>query len=86
MAVKIRVYATLREALGWSSLDVNIEGETTVGNLLSNIKDLWAQIQERGLDFYTILINGHNIRLIKELDTVVRDNDVIDIFPPAAGG
>ena len=33
-----------------------------------------------------ILVNGENIRLRQNVETVVRDGDNVDLFSPAGGG
>ena len=37
-------------------------------------------------DWMLILLNGRNIRFLEGLDTKLKDNDVIVISPPMAGG
>ena len=87
MSVKVRVYATLRERVKWSSRDVELNtSEVTFSNLLDLLPDLKDAMYGMGLEHFIILVNGHNIMLLEGLETSVRDGDVIDIFPQAAGG
>ena len=87
MSVKVRVYATLRERVKWSSRDVELNtSEVTFSKLLDLLPDLKDAMYGMGLEHFIILVNGHNIMLLEGLETSVRDGDVIDIFPQAAGG
>jgi molybdopterin converting factor small subunit len=81
------VYATLREEVKWSSRDVELNvPEVTLSKLLDLLLDLKDVMYGVGLEHFIILVNGHNIMLLEGLETRVRDGDVIDIFPQAAGG
>ena len=33
-----------------------------------------------------IMINGRHVKHLKDLETMVRNGDIISIFPPAGGG
>jgi molybdopterin converting factor small subunit len=81
------VYATLREEVKWSSRDVELNApEVTLSKLLDLLPGLKDAMYSVGLEHFIILVNGHNIMLLEGLETMVRDGDVIDIFPQAAGG
>jgi len=87
LPVRVRVYATLRERVKWSEKLVDIAGsEVTLSELLERIPDLKRVIEEVGIGTFIVLVNGHNIQLLQGLETRVRDGDVIDVFPQAAGG
>jgi MoaD family protein, archaeal len=87
MSVKIRVYATLRERVKWDSRNVDLKGsEIALSELIDSISDLKSAMHDIGLEHFIILVNGHNIMLLQGFNTKVRDGDVIDIFPQAAGG
>lgn len=87
MSVKVRVYATLRERVKWSSRDVELNTpEVTLSKPLDLPPDLKDAMYGVGLEHFIILVNRHNIMLLEGLETRVRDGDVIGIFPQAAGG
>lgn len=87
MPVKIRVYATLRERVGWDTRLVELkEPSVSFSQLLSSVPDLERVIRDLGVESFIVLVNGHNIQLLEGLETKVKDGDVIDIFPQAAGG
>ncbi len=94
MKVSIEVFATLRERLGWSSKTVEFDGdEITLDDLLRSVHDLHELLSaELGgglndlLDNYLVFINGIHAQFRGGLKAVLRDDDKVSIFPPAAGG
>ncbi|MFN4046739.1 MAG: MoaD/ThiS family protein [Acidilobaceae archaeon] len=86
MTIKIRVYATLRERLGWSVKDVEAEEGVKLSEVLESMPELWKILVETGFENYVILVNGHNYRFLNGLNTIVEKDSLIDVFPPAGGG
>lgn len=87
MRVKIRVYLDLALKLDWREKDVYVDGEyITLEELLRKLHELSDFIDEGFTERFIVLVNGINVRLSGELETRVKDGDVIDIFPPAGGG
>lgn len=86
MTIKIRVYATLRERLGWSVKDVEAKEEVKLSELLEGIPELWKILVETGFENYVILVNGHNYKLLNGLNTTIEKGSLVDVFPPAGGG
>ena len=87
MRVVIRVYTALREKLGWSSREVEVAGDrATLAEVLTSVEVLRDLVGERLLQDFIVLVNGRNARLLNGLETELADGDVVDIFPPAAGG
>lgn len=67
--------------------------EGTVRHLLDRLVELRPALAERMLDedgniprFVNVFVNGRDIRHLKGLDTPVRPDDEVTIFPPLAGG
>ena len=96
MKVRVRFFGTLRELAGKKEIDLDLEshkdpivvrdvvealGKVVGEDFSQKIFDLWKQYSS-----LLILVNGVNIRLLKEFDTAVKDGDEIAIFPPGAGG
>ncbi|MEN2999758.1 MAG: MoaD family protein [Acidilobaceae archaeon] len=84
MGVRVRVYGDLREVLGWSQKEV--EAGRNLGETLRKVPLLWESVNKYPFDTLMVLINGQNVRLSGGLEASVKEGDVIDIFPPAAGG
>ncbi len=87
MRVVVRVYTALREKLGWSSKEVELAGgRATLAEVVNSVEVLRDLVGERLLQDFIVLVNGRNARLLNGLETELADGDVVDIFPPAAGG
>ena len=91
--MKIKVYATLRDIVGSSSIHIDSPLEVTVEHLLQKIlavhPDLGTEIfNDEGQlrSSYHIIVNGRNVRFLKGLETLVTPDDTIHIFPPVGGG
>ncbi|OSS41365.1 hypothetical protein DESAMIL20_918 [Desulfurella amilsii] len=81
----IRFYSTLREKVG-KSVEIN-KDQVDIKSLIEllGIKDYI--VDNNNLVIGTmILVNGKNILHINGLGTIVKNNDSVDFFPPAAGG
>lgn len=81
----VRFYSTLREKVG-KSVEIN-KDQVDIKSLIEllGIKDYI--VDNNNLVIGTmILVNGKNILHINGLGTIVKNNDSVDFFPPAAGG
>lgn len=92
--VTIRLYSLLRLLLKRETIELPVAADETVATLLQKIggeagATITAKLfaAEGVLQTGTIiLVNRHNILHLQGLATPVRDNDVIALFPPGAGG
>ena len=79
MEIEVKLFATLRDFLpegsGRFSCRMEIDGQTRVEDILSKLK-----IPEEMPKI--ILVNGVHGRK----DQVLKDGDVLSVFPPVAGG
>ncbi len=91
--ITIKFFGLLRRRVHTSSVEIDSDG-LTVRDLLQLAEEKTGQRfldelldGEKGLLTGTIiLVNGENIRLQQQLETVVRNGDSIDLFSPAGGG
>ena len=91
--MRIRAYATLRDLLGSGKLDMALDGRRTVGEVLHHLVDLhpalapklWDE-QGRLTGFITVLVNGRSIEYLAWLDTPIKEEDTLALFPPVGGG
>jgi molybdopterin synthase sulfur carrier subunit len=90
----IKFFGTLRLLLKIKEFNLKIENEETVSDLLNKLQ---SQIEARFIDKLIneegrlipgtiILVNKNNILHLNELNTIVKNNDEVVIFPPGAGG
>jgi molybdopterin synthase sulfur carrier subunit len=92
--VRVNFYATLRAAVGEKTVDLPIPDRSTAIDLARIIAERWPQLTDQLLDArgevsnqVQFMIGGRNIRWLPEGSaTRIGPNDIIDIFPPSAGG
>jgi len=80
MTITLLLFASYAEALGASSLDVELASESTVGELISAIRARPGadRLPPRPL----VAVN----QAYATLDSVVRAGDEVALIPPVAGG
>jgi molybdopterin converting factor small subunit len=91
--IAIKFYGLLRRRLRTASLEVAGD-ELTIMSLLRLAEKETGQSfldelldRDKGLLVGTIiLVNGKNIRLLRNLETPIKAGDTVDLFSPAAGG
>jgi molybdopterin synthase sulfur carrier subunit len=92
VSVKIMLFATLRSKYKTRELVVNCDG--TLSNMIENaskilgpefVDDVYDKKRGKVREDMIIMVNGRNIKDL-EGEITLKDNDVIAIFPPLAGG
>jgi molybdopterin synthase sulfur carrier subunit len=93
MGIIVKFFASFREAVGRGQED--IEGVKDVASLLDELvhrfgEKLAEHLYHSGTrelrKTVNILVNGRGLNLPYELDTPLKDGDVVAIFPPVSGG
>ncbi len=92
--VKVKFHTIFRRYGCTSELDVDTD-QIDIYGLLTKIKDILNDdtIFQKVIDDdktlrkgVIVLVNGRNILHMDNLKTVVKDNDVVNLFPMTAGG
>lgn len=92
VTVKILLFATLRNKYKTRELTVNCNG--SILDMIKNaskilgpefVEDIYNKKRGKLRDDMIIMVNGRNIKDL-EGKVTLKDNDVIAIFPPLAGG
>lgn len=96
MIIKVRGYLTYRDVIGWREIEQPDDIPVTFINFIC---ELAAEIGgEHGLALFNgetgtigqsvaVMLNGvHYNHLTDRVDTVLKDQDEIAVFPPGAGG
>jgi len=88
--VRVNLYATYRDLTGAKHLE--LEGET-VGAVLERLLELHPQMEKELFtapgtlsERVSVFRNGRDVRYLDGLNTPVGPDDVLDLFPPVAGG
>ncbi|NJE10434.1 ubiquitin-like small modifier protein 1 [Thermococcus sp. MAR1] len=93
--MRIKFYATFREMVGRK--EVEVHGVKTVRELIEYLSKHYSpEIKKQLLETERvnedkpvdgmILVNGHNVLHLNGLDTELKEDDEVHIFPPAGGG
>ncbi|WXG45363.1 MAG: ubiquitin-like small modifier protein 1 [Candidatus Atabeyarchaeum deiterrae] len=93
----VKFFAALRDIAGKREMKVRLPRKKTT--VLEILEDLSKALGKEFRDYMfegrdckstrsqvSIMINGQSIRNLENLNTMVRDNDVIAILPPISGG
>jgi sulfur-carrier protein len=91
--MQVKLYASLRQAAGTKMMDVEIQPGSTIRDVLIEVtrrfpvleKSIWKD-QGELTEFVHVFINGENIRQLTGLETTLKPEDHVDIFPPLVGG
>jgi len=81
---KVKFFATLREITG--KREEIIEGNNVKEVLNALYKEYGEEFKKELKERSMILVNGKNIEHLEGMETKVREEDTISIFPPAGGG
>ncbi len=92
--MKVNFYATYRPIVGGKTIDFDVEYGITVQQLVDAIITRFPAMRREMLDdkgqLYShvhIFVNGRDVcYLDKEMNTVIRADDTLNIFPPVGGG
>lgn len=95
LGVKVQVFFGLRSAIGERELDLDIENPRPQ-SLLKELADRYGDRIEPPLihaetgeanPHYRMLVNGRDLTSLRDRpDGELREGDVVQLFPPAAGG
>ena len=80
MTITLLLFASYAEALGASSLAMELPGESTVGDVISAVR--MRRGAERLPPTPLVAVNER----YASLDSVVREGDEVALIPPVAGG
>ena len=92
MEIELRLFATVREAVGERTKTCEFASGTTVRDVLSAMEAAHPTLADRLLDggklsrSITVLRNGTNVTHFEGAATELRDGDRLSITPPVTGG
>ena len=94
MRVTVRFFATLRDFVGDSSLDLTVSNGSSVQQILESLSERFGHnfrqyvYDESGTvhEYLIFLVNGESIQALNGLETKMKEADTLVILPPAGGG
>jgi sulfur-carrier protein len=94
MTLQLRFHATLRPIVGGRLVEVPFNAGTSVRQVLDGIMARHPALRPQLFDadgklfrHVHVFVNGRDTHFLPdELDTVLRADDSLDVFPPVAGG
>jgi molybdopterin synthase sulfur carrier subunit len=93
MTIVVRFFANFRDATGKDRVEVDRAAD--VASLLNELtkrfggrleKMIYHENKKKLREDVNILVNGKPIRLLEGPNTLLKEGDVVAIFPPVAGG
>lgn len=89
----VRLYASLRELAGDRTVDVPLPDGAIVQDVLAALVQARPALAGHVLDeagqvlpFVGVFVDGRDIRHLQGLDTPVKTENEVYVFPPTAGG
>jgi molybdopterin synthase sulfur carrier subunit len=91
--MQVKFYASLRQAAGIKMLEVDVQPGATIREVLVEVtrrypileKFIWKGEGELSENAH-VFINSENIHHLRGLDSPIKAEDHVDIFPPLVGG
>jgi molybdopterin synthase sulfur carrier subunit len=80
MRIKVRYFASTRDLVGTEGEEITIPQGSTVEGLLEALKGLHEQLM--GVELILVAVNGAYVGPW----TMLKEGDVVALFPPVSGG
>ena len=87
--IKVKLFANIREFTKTKELEVD---SGTVGDILKKLNEKFPGFEKMIFDgkkikpYVNVFLNGKNVLDLDGLETELRVNDEVAIFPPVSGG
>lgn len=93
MEKEFKVFATFREICGGKTVSITYNENESIDHLLDKLIERFPAMheelftEERKIRQHVhVFINGRNVIHLDGLDTIVKPEDELALFPPVAGG
>lgn len=92
--MEVNFYATLRDVTGQKTVDIDLPEHATVRQLVDAVVEIYPLLRDKLLNqddklwgHVHVFINGRDAPFLEdEMQTVIRPEDTINIFPAVGGG
>ena len=81
ITIRLRLFAGLREAAGWSQKEIALATGSTVADLLAHVEETTSGLVLSGRPVYAA-VNQQYV----ERETILSDGDEVALCPPVSGG
>ncbi len=88
-----KLFATLAEAAGDRTIELDRDTDETVGDALDTLLDAYPDLSAEVLnndgevaDHINLLVDGTAVTALDGLDTPIDDDTELALFPPVSGG
>jgi molybdopterin synthase sulfur carrier subunit len=91
--MRVQIFATLRQVVGAKEIEVDVASGDTLRTVLQKLAARHPALGEKLLDAegnlrssIHVLINGRSVRYLDGLDSSIREDDRLSLFPAVGGG
>lgn len=91
--MQVKLYGLIRQAAGTKMLDVEVHSGSTIREVLVEVTQRYPIVvkyiwKEPGTlsELAHVFVNSENILHLEGLNTIIKPEDHVDIFPPVVGG
>jgi molybdopterin synthase sulfur carrier subunit len=92
--MKVNFYATLRQIVGQKTIDFDIPPACTIGFLIQQMVSSFPDLRPALVDaegqlrgHVHVFVNGRDVPYLEnQMDTVLKEGDVVSVFPAVGGG
>lgn len=92
--IKVRSFATLRDALGGDEVNLTIEGRKSLSDVLLRLEEIYGEAVKSQLRDgisgeyipFLVMLNNQTIPISQRSVIYVKDGDCVTIFLPFDGG
>lgn len=93
VTIELRLFATIRAAIGAKTLIRRYDPPATIGMVLADLEAAYPPLEDSLLEdtdalrsSISVLRNGRHIDHFDGIETVLDDGDVVVVMPPVSGG
>ena len=80
MKITVLLFGILKDILGTSSFELNIDAKITIGNLKESLLKEHNKLND--FSNFSVAVNEEYV----ETNYILKDNDVVALIPPVSGG
>lgn len=91
--MQVKLYGLIRQAAGVKMIEMEAHPSLTLHEVLVEltrqypmlVKYIWKEPGQLS-ELAHVFVNGENLRQLQGMETLLKQDDHVDIFPPVVGG